>query len=413
MSFPSNWKNVKFGDIAQQIVERIDDPQKSGYNSYIGLEHIESEQINIWKYGDAKEVKSSKFFCQKGDIIFGRRRAYLRKLAVCDRDSLVSTDAMVIRPRKEVIKEYLILMMQTDYFWEKAISLSAGSLSPRVKWRELSTIDFYLPPLDIQKKISDIIWSIQNNLEKMEKLIQITEKLKKGLLEELLTKGIDHKKFKETELGEIPEDWKIKKLGEFCTFTKGVTYKSSDLSETQGDYLVNLNNFLKRGGFNSVGTKRFTGDCKSIHILNEGDLVIANTDVTREGHIVGYPALIPKFDKTGKIVMTMDVTKIEPDEKIVNKKFLYYYLLSTRCHAYMKIHSSGSTVLHLQLKMVPKMNIPIPSLEEQIKIIHIIDELDNNKNNHDINIKNIRNLKKKLTNEFLSGKLLIPVEIKN
>jgi len=381
MSFPSNWKNVKFGDIAQQIVERIDDPQKSGYNSYIGLEHIESEQINIQKYGDAEEVKSSKFLCQKGDIIFGRRRAYLRKLAVCDRDSLVSTDAMVIRPKKEVIKEYLILMMQTDYFWEKAISLSAGSLSPRVKWRELSTIEFYLPPLDVQKKISDILWSFQDNLEKIEKLIQITEKLKKELLEELLIKGIGHKKFQKTELGEIPDMWKIVTLSSVLKPNFGI--RITQKNETGTKFPV------YGGGGISFWTDTFN---------REDEFVVSRFAMSEE--CVRYVK--------GKFYMLDSGFTIESIDDSVLKEYLGLFLSIFQNKVYSQ--GRGPAQKNLDVKEFLTMPFPKPSLDEQKIILSLYNNFEKSKETLLSNLSNILNLKKKLVNSFLSGELLIPKE---
>jgi type I restriction enzyme, S subunit len=380
MSFPSNWKNVKFGDIAQQIVERIDDPQKSGYNSYIGLEHIETEQINIQKYGDAKEVKSSKFLCQKGDIIFGRRRAYLRKLAVCDRDSLVSSDAMVIRPKKEVIKEYLILMMQTDYFWEKAISLSAGSLSPRVKWRELSTIEFYLPPFDVQKKISDILWSIQDNLEKIEKLIQITEKLKKGLLEELITR----------------KKWELINFGEKISLVKGKAPKK-ELGEIKSNLkLPYLNTDLLRDSLQNIFLPK---NDFMVEVTNKDVIIL--WDGSNAGEIFR--------GKEGYLSSTM--TKLVYDKTEYDNNFLYYFLKTKEFE--IKSQCKGTGIPHVDKEIIESLQLPLISYQEQQKIVKILKQIFNAQYAFQENLNITRILKKKLTNEFLSGSLLIPKEVLN
>ncbi len=414
MSFPSNWKKLKFGDVAQQIVERIDDPQKSGYNSYIGLEHIESEQINIQKYGDAEEVKSSKFLCQKGDIIFGRRRAYLRKLAVCDRDSLVSTDAMVIRPKKEVIKEYLILMMQTDYFWEKAISLSAGSLSPRVKWRELSTIEFYIPPLDIQKKISEILWSIQDNLEKMEKLIQITEKLKKELLEELLTKGIGHNKFKKTELGEIPKEWDNKTI-----FDAAKNKEEAVQTGPFGAQLHSCDYVVK--GIPLILIRNIENDeitSNNIPYINEekvkqlekyriqpGDIVFSRVaDVGR--------AAVATEEHRGWLI-SGQMLRVRLNNQKINNDFVKYLIKTQNFKDVLRMKTVGSTRDSINTTILGEMPIIIPPIDEQIEICGILNKFDLTLKKYDEHIKILFSLKKEIVNKFLSGELLIKKEVLN
>ena len=84
---PLGWEKVKFGDIAKNITNRIDNPKKSGLKDYIGLEHLDTDEIRIKRYGSPDEVEATKFLCKKGDIIFGKRRAYLRKLAITSRAS--------------------------------------------------------------------------------------------------------------------------------------------------------------------------------------------------------------------------------------------------------------------------------------------------------------------------------------
>jgi type I restriction enzyme S subunit len=164
---------VKLTDIAEQIIERVDNPQDSKLIDYIGLEHIESDNLKIPQYGKTSDVTSSKFECKKGDIIFGRRRAYLRKLAISDKDALVSTAAIIVRPKTGVLKEFLIIIMQSDKFWEEAISRSAGSLSPRVKWKDIGNFKVTLPPVKKQEEISNSIFSIQENIERSERLIRV------------------------------------------------------------------------------------------------------------------------------------------------------------------------------------------------------------------------------------------------
>jgi len=215
MTNKNKWIKVKFGEIVQNITDRIDKPSESGLDYYIGLDQLDTDQIRIKRFASTSDVEATKFLCKKGDIIFGKRNAYLRKVAISDRDAVVSAHSMVLRPFGELIdSKFLPCLLQSSTFWKVAHSISEGSMSPTIKWKNLSKQNFTIPSVEEQKRIAELLWAIEDNIEKTEKMIEVNEKLKKGLLNELLTKGIGHKKFKETEIGEIPEEWDLVKIDE-------------------------------------------------------------------------------------------------------------------------------------------------------------------------------------------------------
>lgn len=178
-----NWQKVRFDEIAEIVTDRIEKPTESGLSDYIGLEHLDTDCIRIKRFGSTEDVDATKFLCKKGDIIFGKRRAYLRKLAVSDREAVVSAHSMVLRPTGDKIyPDFLPCFMQSIIFWKTAHSISEGSMSPTIKWKTLAAQEFWLPSVEEQKKISDLLWSIEDNIQKTEKLIETTEILKQGLL---------------------------------------------------------------------------------------------------------------------------------------------------------------------------------------------------------------------------------------
>ncbi len=381
MSNVSSWTTVSFGEIAEQIIERIDNPKDSELVDYIGLEHIDSDNLRIANYGKTSEVVSSKFVCKQGDIVFGRRRAYLRKLAVSDRDALVSTDAMVIRPKNNVSKEFLILTMQTDRFWSEVISRSAGSLSPRIKWRDLSSIEVLLPSSQKQEEIVRLIFSIQGNLEKTENFIQIAEKLKKGLLEELLTKGIGHKKFKKTELGEIPEEWELRKIKDILTLQYGQGLPEKE--RNGGQYPVVGSNGIV--GYHDA----FTVKGPSIVVGRKG----------ASGEVIWIENDCWPID-TSYFVQLKDGIRVDYAFHLLNSLNL------------IELSQKGA-VPGLNREDVYQQLVAIPPLDEQKMTVLMIDK----ENQFGLALKDhlstMKALRKKLTNSLLSGELAIPMEALN
>jgi hypothetical protein len=117
-------RSVRFGELAICVNDRIDNPSEAGVERYVGLEHLDSDSLRIRRWGVPSDVEATKLLFRKGDIIFGRRRAYQRKLAVAEFDGICSAHAMVLRARSDVIlPEFLPFFMQSDLFMERALAM--------------------------------------------------------------------------------------------------------------------------------------------------------------------------------------------------------------------------------------------------------------------------------------------------
>ena len=159
------WTRVAFGDMATCVNERIDDPTKAGVERYVGLEHLDSDSLTIRRWGSPTDVTATKLRFRKGDIIFGRRRVYQRKLAVADFDGICSAHAMVLRAKSQaILPEFLPFFMQSDIFMNRAKMISVGSLSPTINWRTLEQEEFALPPLEEQQRIARAMSSMDSVL---------------------------------------------------------------------------------------------------------------------------------------------------------------------------------------------------------------------------------------------------------
>ena len=165
-SLKPGWKMVKFGDIAQNVAVRVD-PADAKTDVYVGLEHLDPSTLHLRQWGQPSDVTGQKLAFKKGDVIFGRRRAYQRKLAVAEFDGICSAHAMVVRAKpKMILPEFLPFFLQSDMFMERAIEISVGSLSPTINWKTLREQVFPLPPLDEQKRIAEILWAADEAVEK-------------------------------------------------------------------------------------------------------------------------------------------------------------------------------------------------------------------------------------------------------
>lgn len=135
--------------MAVMVNDRIDNPAEANVEHYVGLEHLDAESLSIRRWGSPSDVEATKLLFKKGDIIFGRRRVYQRKLAIAPFDGICSAHAMVLRAKPEIaLPEFLPFFMQSDLFMERAKEISVGSLSPTINWKALAQEEFALPPLE-------------------------------------------------------------------------------------------------------------------------------------------------------------------------------------------------------------------------------------------------------------------------
>ena len=155
------WQVVKFGEIARNISERVN-PHETDLEVYVGLEHLDPQSLRITRRGVPSDVKGQKLRVRPGQIIFGKRRAYQKKVAVADFDGICSAHAMVLEEIPGKITPGLLpFFMQSDMFMDRAVAISEGSLSPTIKWKTLAVQEFPLPPIDRQKEILEVLEKVE------------------------------------------------------------------------------------------------------------------------------------------------------------------------------------------------------------------------------------------------------------
>lgn len=160
----TSWKRVAFGDVIDSITDRVDDPSSAGVDRYVGLEHLDPGVMTVQRWDTPDKVAAQKLRFQPGDVIFGRRRAYQKKVALAEFEGICSAHALVLRARPDYVDpEFLPVFLSSDYFLDRAVAISVGSLSPTVNWRDLKAQEFDLPPLDEQKRIADLLWALERH----------------------------------------------------------------------------------------------------------------------------------------------------------------------------------------------------------------------------------------------------------
>lgn len=195
----------KFDEIAFNSTEKKKPVDEDKY-TYLGLEHLDSDSIYVTRYGADVAPKGDKLIMKKGDVLFGKRRAYQKKVAIAPFDGIFSAHGMVLRPKEDVIdKDFFPMFIKSDYFLDAAIKISVGSLSPTINWRDLKELKFELPALEEQRKLAEVLWAIYDMKDKYKKLILATNELVKSQFIEMFG-----------ELGKDQKGWGLTTLGECC-----------------------------------------------------------------------------------------------------------------------------------------------------------------------------------------------------
>lgn len=194
---------VLLGDVAHEHKETCKG-SKDGY-PIVGLEHLIPEEITLTTWDEGSENTFTKMF-RKGNVLFGRRRAYLKKAAVAPFDGICSGDITVIEADPDkILPELLPFIIQNDDLFDFAVGKSAGSLSPRVKWEHLKNYEFELPDMDKQKELAELLWAIDDTKKSYQELIAATDELVKSQFIAMFG-----------SLGEDEKGWGLTTLGKCC-----------------------------------------------------------------------------------------------------------------------------------------------------------------------------------------------------
>jgi len=300
-----------------------------------------------------------------------------------------------IRPNKSYLNFwylYYILKISKRTFE----SLSTGSTFKAIKKADLENLKIPLPPLPEQNKIAEILTTVDEAIEKVDGAIQKAERLKKGLMQTLLTRGIGHKEFKETKIGMIPKDWELSNLSDVSSVRYGLGQPPSQ--NINGIPMIRATN-IKKGRITKNNLIYIAPEAVPIKrkpFLKKNDII-----VVRSGAYTGDIALISEEWQGAVAGYDLIVT---PSKKI-NPKFIAFFLLSSYVQKKyffgLKVRSAQP---HLNTSQVEKTPIPLPPLPEQKKIADILSTADQKLELMRESKSKLNRVKKGLMNDLLSGK---------
>lgn len=311
--------------------------------TYVGLEHLDSGRLIVDRWGSAVPLIGEKLIMHKGDVLLGKRNAYLRRAAIAPHDGVFSAHGMVLQPREEVIdKDFFPLFIASDYFFDTAIRISVGSLSPTVNWKDLRIAEFELPDFDTQRKLAKLLWSMVEAKEAYQELLRQTDELVKAQFVEIFG-----------ELDKNTKQFPLKKLNEISSYWNGLTYKPTDLVEAGAGTLVLRSSNIQNGVLAFDDNVYVGCEIKEKLLVQDNDILMCSRN--------GSAALV---GKTALIKGLTEPTTFGAFMMVIRSKYYSYLKTYFEMPFFRNQISTGtSTINQITGKMLNEIRLPVPDMD--------------------------------------------------
>ena len=401
---PKEWEVVRLGEVAEiRSNKTINAFEKV---AFVPMELVpESGIFAKYQIRRKNEIKSFTY-CEAGDLLLAKITPSLEngKQGIVPSDvpngfALATTEVFPIACRN-IDKFYLFYVLKFSKFRNKIIASMIGTTG-RQRASKISVINLLipLPSLPEQRRIAEILSTVDDAIQKVDAAISKTERLKKGLLHELLTKGIGHKEFKDTEIGRIPKEWEVVRICNLFNVETGTTPSTKEKEYWENGRI----NWFTPIDLSKLGGKIFLGN--SERKITDRALKEPNLTIMPKGSIlistrapVGYVALLKEegtFNQGCKGLIPKKNAEI-------HTTFYCYYLSSIKQK--LQNLSGGSTFRELSKVSLENLKIPLPPFPEQRRIAGILSTVDQKLDLLKKRKEKLARIKKGLMNDLLTGK---------
>ena len=380
---PDSWIDSSINDAIVKTRQR--DPRKTPEEEffYVDVSSVSNASFRVTgairKIGSEAPSRARKAI-QKDDVLFATVRPTLKRIALVPGwldGQIASTGYCVLRSNtSKVDPRYLYFFLITDHFNARMAGLERGANYPAVRDSDVLRSWLPLPPLPEQKKIAHILSTVQQAIEAQERIIQTTTELKKALMHKLFTEGTRGEPQKQTEIGLIPESWKVVNLGDVINLFAGYAFKSKEGIPTSNTQLLRMGNLYQ----NSLDLSRkpifypdsYAEDHKRF-VLEEGDMVMSLTGTSGKEDY-GFTVSLPKTEKT--LLLNQRVARIDITDDRLEKNFAYYFLLSRKFLDYLYPTAKGMKQANLSTNAMKNLKVVLPDPMEQSGIAECFKSLE-------------------------------------
>jgi restriction endonuclease S subunit len=346
------WKKVHFGDVCRNLNVTVKSPEENGYDKVIGLENIESGNLHISTWNDLAEGTTFTKTFEPGHVLFGKRRAYLKKAAVAEFKGLCSGDILVFEAVTKALNPKLLpFIVSSDRFFEHAIKTSAGSLSPRTKFQDLANFEFSLPPIDQQEKLAELLWAGNIVTINQRKIAKILNTLTSSLFRNYLNSITGVKRIKLSDL--VIEKPSYGANSPACSHKKE-TPRYIRITDIQEDGTL---------GNDIVGAEII----EEKYILKNLDFLIART--ADPGRTFLYR------NEFGNCMYAGYLIRFKLNQQLIKPEYLFLYSKTQEFRSWISKMTKKGTVTNINAQEYLSLEVPVPDLVEQNKIIDKLSKL--------------------------------------
>lgn len=382
----ANWTPVKFGDVAFEPKENAKDIYNEGIEHVVGLEHIEAENIHLTQSGKLEESTTFSKKFKKGDVLFGRRRAYLKKAALASFDGICSGDITVFRAKKNILPKLLPFIVNNEKFFDYAVKHSAGGLSPRVKFKDLANYEFLLPPKDQQAQLAELLWAMDEVIEREREVLEMLDRVRNLLSTDSIDFGYKSKI--------LPKEWKMLKIKDFAKVQAGATPLRSNKK------------FFDGGTYPWIKTLDLNNDkiYKSEELITEDALKNTSCKLREKGTVL--VAMYGGFNQIGRTGLleieaatNQALSAIMVNQNLILPEYLLL-VLNTKIGYWKKVAISSRKDPNITKDDVENFPVPIPPMEVQKAILRKTNLSHSVIKNTEFKINNSKALQKSLINQI-------------
>ena len=367
---------------------------------YIDIDSIENGtgRIKYPRLIKGKDAPSrARRVVHTNDVIMSTVRPYLKAFAIVPPEldgQICSTGFAVLTCKEDVDPKYLLYSLFSKNVIDQCNRMMMGGQYPALNTSQVERITIPLPPLPTQKKIAEILSTADRAIQKVDEAIEKTQRLKKGVMHRLLTKGIGHTEFKETEIGRIPKEWEVVKLKEVARI------RGNRINKKLDEYAFIPMELLPENELFAKYLIKGKQEIKSYTYCESGDVLLAKITPSLEN---GKQGIVPDNIPEKVALATTEVFPIQC-ENIYNG-FLFYILKMAKYRNILITSMIGTTGRQRASKdVLEKLNIPVPSLREQKRIFEILQTIDRRIESLTTKKQKLQRIKQGLMNELLSGK---------
>ncbi len=353
---PKGWIRVKFGDVARKVNDRVD-PDTAGIKRYVAGEHMDTDDLTIRRWGEVGDGYLGPAFHMRfkpGQVLYGSRRTYLRKVAVADFEGITANTTFVIEPSsKDLLPEFLPLVMTTEAFHEHSIKQSKGSVNPYINFSDLTWYEFALPPIDEQGRIAELLHTADGLVDRYARAAAARADLLDALL---ASAAADTDALTLEEVCGEPITYGIVQAGP--EYDGGVPYvRVSDMTAAESLTDVTLPRTSP-----VIAARYGRSACRP------GDLIFALRGP------IGLTRVVP--ESLDGVNLTQGTARLSPDTAKVAVDYLQWALRSRDVETQFRSLRKGSTFQELSLAAVRKIRLRIPDLDTQQAIVETLSAAD-------------------------------------